>query len=162
MPTTYKALRMTFTCQRAFPTPAEAIKAITSTKPIPNSNTQKAHFWPVIRLFRMSNHTSTERTTEQELYRIVKALSDAMTLASRLAISESSNTNTRIGEFALKMTTLVNIKAARRKLMPLQIERMVEPRPSISLSPCDVSCPLLRVYSTSIDMLLSGEGLRES
>jgi hypothetical protein len=33
------------------------------------------------------------------------------------------------------MTTLVNIKAARRKLMPLQIERMVEPLFNILLSP---------------------------
>src|SRR3989304_7761831 len=124
---------------------AEAMKAITSTKPITNSNTQKAHVWPAIRLFRMSTHTSTERTTEQELYKIVKALSDAMTLASRLEISESSNTNTRSGEFALKMTTLVSIKAARRKLMPLQIERMVEPLFNILLSPCDVLCPLFKV-----------------
>src|SRR5659263_2537 len=124
---------------------AEAMKAITSTKPITNSNTQKAHFWPAIRLFRMSNHTSTERTTEQELYRIVKALSDAMTLASRLAISDSSNTITKSGEFALKMTTLVNIKAARRKLMPLHIERMVEPASSILAFSCDVLCPLLKV-----------------
>jgi hypothetical protein len=37
------------------------------------------------------------------------------------------------------MTTLVNIKAARRKSIPLQIERMVEPRLGISISPCDVS-----------------------
>src|SRR3990172_8495683 len=88
---------------------AEAMKAITSTKPITNSNTQKAHFWPAIRFLRMSNHTSTERTTEQELYRIVKALSDAMTLDSRLAISEFSKTSVRIGELSMKMTTLVNI-----------------------------------------------------
>src|SRR3990172_1146573 len=101
MPTTYKALRIILTCQRAFPTPAEATKAITSTKPITNSNTQKAHFWPAIRLFRMSNHTSTERTTEQELYRIVKALSNAMTLASRLAISDFSKTSVRIGELSM-------------------------------------------------------------
>jgi hypothetical protein len=33
------------------------------------------------------------------------------------------------------MTTLVNIKAARRKLMPLQIERMVEPALSILAFP---------------------------
>jgi hypothetical protein len=58
-----------------------------------------------------------------------------MTLASRLAISGFSNTITKSGEFALKMTTLVNIKAARRKLMPLQIERMVEPLFNILLSP---------------------------
>ena len=152
MPTTYKALRIIFTCQRAFPMGAEAMKAITSTKPITNSNTQKAHFWPAIRLFRMSNHTSTERTTEQELYRIVKALSDAMTLASRLAISDVSNTITKSGEFAWKMTRLVNIKAARRKLMPLQIERTIEPLFSTLLSPCDVLCPLVKVYSTSIYM----------
>ena len=67
---------------------AEATKAIASTKPITNSSAQKAHLWPAIRLFRMSSHTSTERTTEQELYRIVKALRDSMTLASRLAISD--------------------------------------------------------------------------
>jgi hypothetical protein len=54
-----------------------------------------------------------------------------MTLASRLAISDLSNTITKSGEFALKMTTLVNIKAARRKLMPVQIERIVEPALSI-------------------------------
>ena len=75
----------------------------------------------------MINHTSTERPTEQELYRIVKVLSDAMTLASRLAISDFSNTITKSGEFALKMTRLANIMAARRKLMPLQIERTIEP-----------------------------------
>src|SRR4030065_1146203 len=150
MPTTYKTLRRTFTCHLAFPMGAEAMKAITSTKPITNSNTQKAHVWPAIRLLRMRNHTSTERTTEQELYRIVKALSDAMTLASRLAISDFSKTNARIGEFALKMTTLVNIKAAKRKLMPLHIERTIEPLFNILLSPCDVLCPLLKVYSTSI------------
>src|SRR4030043_783348 len=131
MPTTYKTLRTTYNCHLAFPMGAEAMKAITSTKPTPNSNTQKAHFWPAIRLFRMSNPTSTERTTEQELYRIVKALSDAMTLASSLAISDLSNTITKSGESALKMTTLVNIKAARRKLMPLHTERMVVPALSI-------------------------------
>src|SRR4030065_101920 len=157
MPTMYKALRGIFTCQRAFPMGAEAIKAITSTKPITNSNTQKAHFWPAIRLFRMSNHTSTERATEQELYRIVKALSDAMTLASRLPISDFSNTITKSGEFALKMTRLANIMAARRKLMPLQIERMVEPFFNIFLPPYDVLCPLFKVCSTSIFMDLSGE-----
>src|SRR4030043_1648276 len=106
---------------------AEAIKAITSTKPITNSNTQKAHFRPAIRLFRMSSHTSTERAIEQELYKIVKVLSDSITLISSLAISDFSNTITKSGEFALKMTTLVNIKASRKKLIPLQIERMVEP-----------------------------------
>src|SRR4030067_119925 len=150
MPTTYKALRIIFTCQRAFPMGAEAMKAITSTKPITNSNTQKAHFWPAIRLFRMSNHTSTERTTEQELYRIVKALSDAMTLASRLAISDFSNTITKSGEFALKMTRLVNIKAARRKLMPLQIERTIGHLFSTLLSPYDVLFLLFNFCSTSI------------
>src|SRR3990172_10663197 len=139
MPTTYKALRIILTCQRAFPMGAEAIKAITSIKPITNSNTQKAHFWPAIRLFRISNHTNTERTTEQELYRIVKAFSDAMTLASRLAISDISNTITKSGEFALKMTTLVNIKAADRKFTPLHIERTIEPLFNILLSSCVVS-----------------------
>jgi hypothetical protein len=54
-----------------------------------------------------------------------------MTLASRLAISDFSNTITKSGEFALKMTTLVNIKAARRKLMPLHKERNLEPAFSI-------------------------------
>src|SRR5579859_1769633 len=112
----------------------------------------------------MSNHTSTESTTEQELYSIVKALSDAMTLASRLAISDLSKTITKSGELALKMTTLVNIKAARRKLMPLQIERTIEPPFSILLSPGDVLCPLFKVYSTSVYMWLSGEreGLQPS
>jgi hypothetical protein len=81
---------------------------------------------------------SDETTTEQELYRIVKALSDSMTLASRLAISDSSKTNGRIGEFVFKITTLVNIKAASRKLMPLHIERTIEPLFSILLSPYDV------------------------
>ena len=73
----------------------------------------------MIRLFRMSNQTSTERTSEQELYGIVKALSDAPTLASRLAISGHSNTITKSGEFASQTTTLVNTKAARRKLASL-------------------------------------------
>src|SRR5512137_2415997 len=117
------------------------MKAITSTKPITTSNTQKAHACPALRLLRMSNHTSAETTIEQELYRIVRVLSDAMTLASRLAISDFSNTITKSGEFALKMTTLVNIKAARRKLMPLHIERTIEPLFGIPLSPCDVLCP---------------------
>jgi hypothetical protein len=76
------------------------------------------------------------------LYRIVKVLSDAMTLASRLAISDFSNTITKSGEFALKMTRLVNIAAARRKLIPLQIERTIEPLFNIFLPPCDVLCPL--------------------
>src|SRR5512139_3079493 len=107
MPTMYKTLRTTFTCHLTFPTPAEAIKAITSTKPITNSNTQKAHFWLATSSFRMINHTSTERPTEQELYRIVNVLSAEMALASRLAISGLSKTMTRSGEFALKMTTLV-------------------------------------------------------
>jgi hypothetical protein len=100
----------------------------------------------------MSNQTSTERTSEQELYRIIQALSDAPTLASRLAISGHSYTITRSGELAVKMTTLVNIKAARKRLMPLQIERMVEPHYSILLYPCDVLCPVFSVYSTSIYM----------
>src|SRR4030043_708264 len=140
MPTTYKTLCTPFTGHLAFPTPAEATKAITSTKPITNSNTQKAHFWPAIRLFRMSNQTSTERPTEQELYRIVKALSDAMTLADRLAISDFSKTITKSGEFALKMTTLVSIAAARRKLIPHHIERTIELFFSSLLSPCNVLC----------------------
>src|SRR4030065_564576 len=90
-----------------------------------------------------------------------KTLTHATTLASRLAISDLSNTITKSGESALKMTTLVNIKAARRKLMPLQIERTIEPLLNILLSPCDVLCPLFKVYSTSITMVLSGEGFRE-
>jgi hypothetical protein len=90
---------------------------------------------------------------------MVKALSDAMTLASRLAISDFSNTITKSGEFALKMTRLANIMAARRKLMPLQIERMVEPFFNIFLPPYDVLCPLFKIYSTSISSDLSGEGL---
>jgi hypothetical protein len=57
------------------------------------------------------------------------------------------------------MTTLVNIKAAKRKLIPLHIERTIEPLFNILLSPCDVLCPLFKVYSTSIYMELSGEGL---
>jgi hypothetical protein len=67
---------------------AEAIKAITSIKPMTNNNTQKAHFCPAMRPLRMTTHTSTETITEQELYRIVNALSDSTTLASRPAISD--------------------------------------------------------------------------
>ena len=86
----------------------------------------------------MSNHTSTETTIEQELYRIVKVLSDAMTLASRLAISDFSNTTTKSGEFALKTTTLVKIRKTRMKLIPLQNERIVTPFLNVLLSPRDV------------------------
>jgi hypothetical protein len=75
-----------------------------------------------------------------------------MTLASRLAISDFSNTNARIGEFALKMTTLVNMAAGKRKLIPLHIERTIEPLFNILLSPRDGLCPLFKVYSTSIYM----------
>jgi len=57
---------------------------------------------------------------------------------------------TRSGESALKMTTLVKIKKARVKLIPVQIERMVEPLASTWLSPGDVLCPLLEVYAASI------------
>jgi len=48
--------------------------------------------------------------------------------------------------------------------MPLQIERTIEPLFNILLSPCDVLCPLFKVYSTSIYMVLSGEreGLQPS
>jgi len=62
------------------------------------------------------------------------------------------------------MTTLVNIAAARRKLIPLQIERTIEPLFNIFLSPCDVWCPLFKVCFTSITMLRSGEreGLQPS
>src|SRR5512146_747454 len=110
---------------------AEAMKAITSTKPIANASTQKAHRSPASRFLRMSCHTSSERTVEQELYRIVSALSDAITLASRLAISDVSNTITRSGELAWNTTTLVNIAAASTKLMPAQTDRVVEPALSI-------------------------------
>ena len=84
-----------------------------------------------------------------------------MTLASRLAISDFSKTNARIGEFPLRKTTMVNITEARKKLIPLHIERMIEPLFSMSLSPCGVLCPPFKVYSTSIYMVLSGEGFRE-
>jgi hypothetical protein len=80
-----------------------------------------------MRLFRLSNHTSTEKAIEHELYGMVKVLREAMALVSRLAISDFSNTITRSGEFALNIATLVRIKAARSKSMPLQIEGMVEP-----------------------------------
>ena len=45
--------------------------------------------------------------------------------------------------------------------MPLQIERTIEPLFNILLSPCDVLCPLFKVYYTSITMYLSEEGFRE-
>ena len=45
--------------------------------------------------------------------------------------------------------------------MPLHIERTIEPLFNILLSPCDVLCPLFKVYSTSIYMVRSGEGFRE-
>jgi hypothetical protein len=80
-------------------------------------------------------HTSTETTTEQELYRMVNVLSEAMTLASSAAISGFLNTMTSSGESALKMTSVVKMKAARKKLIPLQMERIVEPVLSIFLSP---------------------------
>ncbi len=47
------------------------------------------------------------------------------------AISDFSNTIIKSGEFALKMMTLVNIKAARRKLTPLHKDRNLEPAFSI-------------------------------
>ena len=54
----------------------------------------------------MSGQVSTETTSEQELYRIVKQLSAAMVLALRLAISASEKEATcRMGEFCLKMMT---------------------------------------------------------
>jgi hypothetical protein len=59
---------------------------------------------------------------------------------------------TSSGESALKMTSVVRIKAARRKLMPLQIERTIEPLFNISLYPCDRLYPSYKVYSTSISM----------
>jgi hypothetical protein len=75
----------------------------------------------------MMIQTITETTTEHELYRIVNVLRDAMTLESRAAISDLANTMTSSGESALKTTTLVKINEARSKLMPLQIERTIEP-----------------------------------
>jgi hypothetical protein len=56
---------------------------------------------------------------------------------------------------------MVSIKEEIRKLRPLHIERTIEPLFNILLSPCDVLCPLFKVYSTSIYMYLSGEGFRE-
>jgi len=47
---------------------------------------------------------------------------------------------------------MVNIKAARRQLMPLQVERIIEPLFNTLLSPCDVLCLLLKVYSASVSM----------
>jgi hypothetical protein len=82
---------------------------------------------------------------------MVKALSDAMTLADRLAISASEKEATcKIGEFPWRKTTMVNIKEARKMLIPLHIERTIEPFFNILLSPCDVLCPLFTIYSTSI------------
>jgi hypothetical protein len=60
-----------------------------------------------------------------------------MTLASSAAISDFSNTIAKSGESALKTTTLVKIRAARIKLIPLQIERTIEPAFGILLSPCN-------------------------
>jgi len=68
---------------------------------------------------------------------------------------------TRSGESALKMTTLVKIKKARVKLIPVQIERMVEPLACTWLSPCDVVCPPLGVYAGNLPLQASGEGVRE-
>ena len=57
---------------------------------------------------------------------------------------------------------MVNITEARKKLIPLHIERTIEPLFNIFLTPCDVYwCPLFKVYTTSIYMELSGEGFRE-
>ncbi len=65
----------------------------------------------------MRDHTRTETTTEQELYRMVKALSDAMTLADRLAISASEKEATcKIGEFPLRKTTMVNIMEGKENV----------------------------------------------
>jgi hypothetical protein len=75
-----------------------------------------------------------------------------MTLADRLAISDFSKTSASIGEFPLKKTTMVNIMKARKKLIPLHIERTIEPFFNILLSLSDVLCPLFKVYSTSITM----------
>jgi hypothetical protein len=94
-----------------------------------NSDQQhpKAHLWPLIRLDQITNKVITERAATQELYKIAKALIDEMTLTSSLEISDFSNTIAKIGAFVLKKTTKVNIKEARRKLMPLHTERMIEP-----------------------------------
>ena len=121
---------------------AEATKADISTKPIVISNAQKAHLLPLIRPDQIMNNASTERATSQELYRIAKALTDEMTLASRLVISDFSNTITRIGAFPLRKMIMINIKEARKMLIPLHIERIIEPLFNILLSPCDVLCPL--------------------
>jgi hypothetical protein len=132
---------------------AEATKANISTKPIVISNAQKAHLLPLIRPDQIMNNASTERATSQELYRIVIVLSDAMTLAPRLAISDFSKTIPKSGEFPLRKTTMVNITEARKMLIPLHIERTIEPLFNILLTPCDVCwCPLFKVYSTSIYM----------
>ena len=120
------------------------MKANISTKPIVISNAQKAHLLPLIRPDQIMNNASTERATSQELYRIVKQLRAEMTLASSLAISDFSNTITRSGEFPLRKTTMVNIKEARKMLIPLHIERTIEPLFNILLSPCDVLCPLFK------------------
>jgi hypothetical protein len=86
MPTTYKALRTTFTGHLWFPTPAKAANANTCTKPIVINNAQKAPCWPLIRLDQMTNKASSERAAAQELYRIARVLTAEMTLASSLAL----------------------------------------------------------------------------
>jgi hypothetical protein len=84
----------------------DAQNAITSMKPITKVNIQKAGFSPATKFLRMSGHVSTETISEQELYRIVKALSDAMVLALRLAISGSEKEATcKIGESFLSTMT---------------------------------------------------------
>jgi hypothetical protein len=104
------------------------------------------------------NNASTERATSQELYRIAKALTDEMTLASRLVISDFSNTITRIGAFPLRKMIMINIKEARKMLIPLHIERNIEPLFNILPSPYDVLCQLFKVYSMSIIRVLRGKG----
>jgi hypothetical protein len=131
MPTTYKAVRTIFTCHLWFPSGAQATKANICTRPIAISNTQKAHLWPSIRLDQITNKASTEMAAAQELYRIAKELTAEMTLASSLEISDFSNTITSIGALLLRKMIKVNIKEARRKLMPLHIERIIEPAFSI-------------------------------
>ena len=127
MPTTYKALKTTFTGHLWFPTAAKAVKANICTRPIVINNAQKASLWPLIRLDQMTNKASSERAAAQELYKIARVLTAEMTLASSLEISDSLNTITSIGAFFLRKMIMVNIKEARKKLMPLHIERIIEP-----------------------------------
>jgi hypothetical protein len=56
---------------------------------------------------------------------------------------------------------MVNITKARKKLIPLHIERTIEPLFNILLSLSGVLCPLFMAYAKSISMQRSGEGFRE-